>query len=143
MKEVIGNLDHMMSKKSSLDVSSMTKKRVLFHTLKEVLEMEGDDRCVEYYFNFLRTDDRHYGQDPTNQLQDHYLEFCQTMTVEYVLQRLAKLRPHIVSSYQANMWISNTRYLEEELSFDDHEELQKQTPIVKNSYQDVWLEEVK
>lgn len=142
MKEVIGNLDFMMSKKNPIDVGPLTKKLVLIHTIKEELEM-GDDRCLEYYLNFLRTDDRHYGQDPMNQLHDHYLEFCQTMTVEYVLQRLAKLRPHTISSYQENMFISHVRYLEEELSFDDHEELQKQTPIVKNSYQDVWLEEVK
>lgn len=140
--EVIGNLDHMMSKKNPLDVGPISKKNVLIHTIREELE-KGDDRCLEYYLNFLITNNRHYGQDPINRLHDHYLEFCQIMTVEYVLQRLSKLRPHTISMYQENMWISHTRYLEEELSFNDFEELQKQRPIVKDSYQEVWLEETK
>lgn len=143
MKEVIGNLDFIMSKKSPLDVDSRTKKFVLTHTIKEELE-KGYDKVFVYYLHFLNTDERHWSQDPLNsQLQEHYLEFCQTMTVEYVLQRLAKLRPHIVSSYQENLWISHIRYLEEEISFDDYEELQKQLPTVKNNYQEVWLEETK
>ena len=45
--------------------------------------------------------------------------------------------------YQENMWISHTRYLEEEPSFNDFGELQKQRPIAKDSYQEVWLEEAK
>jgi hypothetical protein len=142
MKEVIGNLDFMMSKKDPIDVGPLTKKLVLIHTIKEELEM-GDDRCLEYYLNFLRTDDRHYGQDPMNRLHDHYLEFCQTMTVEYVLQRLSKLRPHTISTYQENIWISHIRYLEEECDTREYFELIKQLPTVKNNYQEVLLEEVK
>ena len=143
MKEVIGNLDFMMSKKNPLDVGPYTKKRVLIHTINEELEM-GDDRCLEYYLNFLCTDDRHYyGQVPRDKLHDHYLDFCQTMTVEYVLQRLSKLRPHTISTYQENIWISHIRYLEEECDTREYFELIKQLPTVKNNYQEVWLKEVK
>jgi len=135
--EVIGNLDHML-RISTKDIDC--EIGCLEDILKTELESNPDDKCIKYYYHFL-TDG--ISQLWTEQFINddyvglHYIDFSKVMTLEYVLQRLAKLRPHIISTYQEIMWIGLWRFREEETSPDDYLK-QRNTFDVRNHYQEVW-----
>jgi len=153
MKEVIGNLDYMMTNRfgdsSNPFPSEEWKLFVLTHTINEYIDQpdyrrlnpkkNGKDKCLHYYLNFLREDDSQSNQKPLTQLSDHYVKFCKVMTVEYVLQRLAKLRPEIISAYEENMWISHGRYWEENIILnEEYDELNSYELKTKDNYSEVW-----